>query len=309
MSAWPTGLAEVLGTCAGTFGVGPIMGRERLAEVRQTGFVWTRRPGVLCLATTKHYVDIALGNDAVTGIILPSSLKAVPGISRAIIVADKPDELYHYLHACQSFPGGASDEIEVDPSARIDPSAMLRGRVSIGPDSVVGPRVVIDGPAFIGARVHIEAGVIVGCDGLYAKEVAGRRCHVPHFGGVWIGDDAFLHAGAVIVRSAIHGECTSVGRGTHIGVLSNIGHDVTVGEDATISSNVVIAGRAVVGAAAWIGASATISNRVRIGDGSEVRLGAAVVQDVPDGGDVSGNFAMPHAKNMKRYLKGLRDDA
>ena len=43
---------------------------------------------------------------------------------------------------------------------------------------------------------------------------------------------------------------------------------------------------------------------VRIGEGAEVRLGAVVIRDVPDGGDVSGNFARGHAGNMKRYLKG-----
>ena len=48
---------------------------------------------------------------------------------------------------------------------------------------------------------------------------------------------------------------------------------------------------------------------LRIGDDAEVRIGAVVIQDVPDGGDVSGNFARGHAGNMKRYLKESRDEA
>lgn len=309
MSAWPTGLAGMLEECAGAFGIDRIHAREQLAAVRQTGFVWTRQPGVLCLAATKRYLEIAVGNESVAGIILPKSLIGDPDSSRAMIFADKPDELYHYLHARQSFSIDDGDVADVDPSARVDASAIVRGRVRIGPGSVIGARVVIAGPAVVGARVHVEAGAIIGCDGLYAKRIGGRRCHVPHFGGVEIGDDAFVHAGAVIVRSAIRNECTRVGRGAHVGVLSNIGHDVSIGDEATISSNVVIAGRAVVGSGAWIGASATVSNMIRVGDGAEVRLGAVVVQDVPENGDVSGNFAAPHARNMKRYLKGLRDDA
>ena len=93
------------------------------------------------------------------------------------------------------------------------------------------------------------------------------------------------------------------------GGFDAFGHDVEVGDGATISSNVVVAGRARIGARAWIGASATISNAVCIGDGAEVRLGSVVIQDVADGGDVSGNFARGHAGNMKRYLKELRDGA
>jgi UDP-3-O-[3-hydroxymyristoyl] glucosamine N-acyltransferase len=189
----------------------------------------------------------------------------------------------------------------------LDPSAVLRGDVSIGAGSSIGPRVVLDGPVRIGVNVRIEAGTVIGCDGLYAKRVAGKRLHIPHFGGVDIGDEACIHAGAVLVRSAVRGEATRIGRGAHIGVMCNIGHDVEVGDEATVSSNVVVAGRARIGARAWVGASATISNMVRIGDGAEVRIGAVVIQDVPDGGDVSGNFARGHAGNMKRYLKELRD--
>jgi UDP-3-O-[3-hydroxymyristoyl] glucosamine N-acyltransferase len=81
---------------------------------------------------------------------------------------------------------------------------------------------------------------------------------------------------------------------------------VTVGEGATISSNVVVAGRARIGAQAWIGASATISNMVSIGERAEVRVGAVVLQDVPAGGDVSGNFARPHAANLRRFLEEVR---
>ena len=90
--------------------------------------------------------------------------------------------------------------------------------------------------------------------------------------------------------------------------MCNVGHDVEIGEEASISSNVVIAGRARIGKRTWIGASATISNMVRIGDDAEVRIGAVVIQDVADGGDVSGNFARKHAGNIKRYLKEVRDE-
>ena len=67
----------------------------------------------------------------------------------------------------------------------------------------------------IGAGVRIEAGAILGCEGLYAKKIAGERIHIPHFGGVDVGDDAFIHAGAIVVRSAVRGEATRVGRRAH----------------------------------------------------------------------------------------------
>jgi UDP-3-O-[3-hydroxymyristoyl] glucosamine N-acyltransferase len=308
MTAWDGGLADALAATDGAFGIREpdADARQALGRALQTGFVWTRRQGVVCLAADKRYLAMALDNPSVVAVIVPTALAGADPRGRALVVAERPDELYHHLHAAQRFAESVAKP-EIDPSASVDASAVLRGDVRIGAGSGIGPRVVLDGPVRIGANVRIEAGAILGCEGLYAKRVAGMRMHVPHFGGVDVGDGAYVHAGAIVVRSAIHGEATRIGRGAHVGVLSNIGHDVDLGEDATVSSNVVVAGRARIGARAWIGASATISNMVRIGDDAEVRIGAVVIQDVPGGGDVSGNFARGHAGNMKRYLKDLRD--
>jgi UDP-3-O-[3-hydroxymyristoyl] glucosamine N-acyltransferase len=310
MTAWEGGLAHALAAARDAFGIGaPASGtRQALDQARQTGFVWTRQPGVVCLAADKRYLAMALDNPSVVAVIVPAALAGVDPKGRAMIVAERPDELYHHLHAAQRFPESVTGP-EVDSSASLDPSAVLRGDVRIGAGSSIGPRVVLDGPLRIGANVRIEAGAILGCDGLYAKDVAGKRLHMPHFGGVDVGDGAFIHAAAVIVRSAIRGEATRIGRDARVGVMTNVGHDVEIGDGATISSNVVVAGRARIGARAWIGASATISNMVRVGDEAEVRIGAVVIQDVPNGGDVSGNFARSHAGNMKRYLKESRDEA
>jgi len=308
MSGWSTTLPRQLDQVSEAFGIAEIRSPGMLESVRQTGFVWTARPGVVCLAVNRKYIAIARDNPDVVAIITPPALAARETVEgKAMVVCDKADQLYHHLHLNQ-LPEPERDDIEVDDTAFIDASAVLRGRVRIGSGAHVGPRVVINGPVEIGRDVRIDAGAIVGCEGLYAKVILGVRRHVPHFGGVIVGDGAFIHAGAVIVRSAVSGEATRIGKHAHVGILGNIGHDVQVGEAATISSNVVIAGRATIGARTWIGASATVSNMVVIGDGAEVRLGAVVIQDVPAGGDVSGNFALPHGRNMKRFLKDNRDE-
>lgn len=307
MSAWDGGLRQILSAQADAFGIRQPCpaAHGALDAARQTGFVWTRQAGVACLAADRRFLRIALDNPSVVAIVVPTSLAETDAGERALIVAELPDELYHHLHAAQRFAETATT-MQVDASAQVDPSAIIRGDVRIDAGASVGPRAVVDGPVRIRAGARIEAGAIIGCEGLYAKQVLGSRIHIPHFGGVDIGEGAYVHAGAVIVRSAVRGEATRIGPRAHIGALSNIGHDTEIGEGATISSNVVVAGRARVGARAWIGASATISNMVRIGDGAEVRIGAVVVQDVPDGGDVSGNFARSHARNMKEYLTNAR---
>lgn len=309
MPDWLDKLQHALDQHGGAFGLVEVRDPAHLAGARQTGFVWTRQPGVVCLAADRRYFAMARDNPDVVAILAPPAVAAgevVPG--KSVIVAAAADQAYHHLHLLQA-PPEAGAEPELDPTAQVDASAALRGAVRVGAGVRIGPRVVIEGPADIGAGARIDAGAILGCDGLYTKDVLGERVHIPHFGGVDIGPRAHVHGGAVIVRSAVRGEATRIGAGAHVGVLTNIGHDVEVGEAATISSNCVVAGRARIGARCWIGASVSISNAVSIGQGARVRIGAVVVQDVPAGGEVSGNFAQPHARNIKRYLRELRDGA
>jgi UDP-3-O-[3-hydroxymyristoyl] glucosamine N-acyltransferase len=301
--AWPAGLGEILRELGADFGGIEMRGAEYLLDARQTGFVWTRRQGIVCLAANRQYLAHACANDDVRVIIAPptTAAEAKPE-GKALIACERAEELYLYLHMMQQAETGSLTP-EIDSSARIDNSAVLRGDVRVGPHVSIGPHASVCGPVRIARDTCIEAGAIVGCEGLYAKEVRGRRQHIPHFGGVDIGASVFIHAGAVIARSAIHGEATLIGQAAHIGIAANIGHDAVIGEAATLSSHCVIAGRAHIGARAWIGASATVSNAVRIGNEARVRLGAVVIRNVPDGADVSGNFAEPHAGHMRRFLK------
>lgn len=308
MSGWSTAVPQLFEQAADAFGIIELRHPERLAAVRQTGFVWTARAGVVCLAMNRGYLRIARQNPDVVAVIVPPALAARETLEGAALIAcEKADELYHHLHMTQLVDADA-DDIQVDANAVVDPSAVLRGRVRVAAEARIGPRVVISGPVEIGRGVRVDPGAVVGCDGLYAKRILGVRQAMPHFGGVLLDEGVHVHAGAVVARSAIRGEVTRIAKAAHVGILSNVGHDVQVGESATISSNVVIAGRATIGARAWIGASATISNMVSIGNDAEVRLGSVVIQDVPAGSDVSGNFASTHARNMKRYLRESRNE-
>lgn len=309
MSAWSEKLRQVLDRGHGDFGIVEIRNPARLEDARQTGFVWTRQPGVVCLAANRAWFAQARDNHDVVAIIAPPAVAGRElADDKAVVVCEQPDQLYHFLHATQP-AASAEDALDIDGEAFVDTSAVLRGAVRIEAGVRVGPRVVINGPVVVRHDARIDAGAIIGCEGLYAKLVLGSRLHMPHYGGIEIGAGAFIHAGAVIVRSAVKGEATRIGERAHVGVMTNVGHDVEIGEAATISSNCVLAGRARIGARAWIGASVSISNMVEIGEDAEIRIGAVVIQDVPANGEVSGNFAIPHARNMKRFLKDGRHGA
>jgi UDP-3-O-[3-hydroxymyristoyl] glucosamine N-acyltransferase len=305
---WASGIAGMLNDLQDRLRVVDIRNRDRLEEACQTGFVWTRRPGVVCLAVNRHYFRLASGNPDVAVIIAPPEVvEREAEQDKAVVATTDPDGLYHYLHMAQAFEDAGTGP-RIHDTAEIHDSAVLRGQVTVEEGVRIGPRAVIDGPIHIARGVVIESGAIVGCEGLYAKTVLGKRCHIPHFGGIDIGENAYIYAGAILVRSAIRGECTRIGERAHIGIRSTIGHDAMIDDEVTISSNVLVAGRARIGARAWIGASATISNTIAVGEDSKVRIGAVVVRDVPAGSDVSGNLARDHKKVMRKYMNEVRSE-
>lgn len=308
MSGWSEKLRQVLERGREDFGIGEVRNPLRLNDARQTGFVWTQQPGVVCMAANRAWFAQARENPDIVAIIAPPPVAdREQAAGKAVIVCEQADQLYHFLHATQP-AATAEDALDIDSTASIDPSAVLRGVVRVEAGVRIGPRAVISGPVVIRHDARIDAGAIIGCEGLYAKLVLGSRLHMPHYGGIEIGAGAFIHAGAVIVRSAVKGEATRIGERAHVGVMTNVGHDSEICEAATVSSNCVIAGRVRIGARAWIGASVSISNMVDIGDDAEIRIGAVVIRDVPAGGEVSGNFAREHSRNMRRYLQEVRDE-
>ena len=130
----------------------------------------------------------------------------------------------------------------------------------------------------------------------------GSPVVVAHAGGVTIGREVVILAGAVVAKSLYHSP-TEIGDFCQIGILTNIGHGARLGTRCVVSGNCVVAGRVRVGDGAWIGASSAIAQGLRIGAGARVHLGSVVVRDVAPNESVSGNFAIAHAAHA-RSLRG-----
>ncbi|MAT15077.1 MAG: hypothetical protein CMJ46_07380, partial [Planctomyces sp.] len=131
----------------------------------------------------------------------------------------------------------------------------------------------------------------------------GSHQHIRHYGGVHIGEQCLIHAGAKIARSAIFQSVTRIENEVSVGVEAVVGHDCHVERNTVIASTAAILGRAHVEESCWIGAGSLIGNSCRIGHHSSVKLGAVVVQDLEPHSDVSGNFAREHHRTLRDLLK------
>jgi UDP-3-O-[3-hydroxymyristoyl] glucosamine N-acyltransferase len=291
-------------------GLRSIRNRAAVDRSIRTGFPWSRGPLALCYAANWHLFSQACGNPDISAVITNTdTLDHAAGLldeAKGVILCRAPDQLFYWLHN-QAIHQRASHleawPSRIDSSATVSPSAVIAPTgVVVGARAEIGPLCVVYENSVIGDGTILHAACVIGAPGVFSKSLYGTRVHVRHFGGVQIGRDAVLHAGVHVARAVAFGESTTVGDQTHLGPRTSVGHDAVVGAGVLIAANVVLAWRAVVGEGAWLGAGAIVSNAITVGAEARVNLGAVVVADVPAGAAVSGNFAIDHARHLKRYL-------
>jgi len=292
------------------FGISEILNPECLASARATAFTWAERPGRICLGLNRKYFDEAAANPNIVAIVAPkTAMSAPPAAGKAVILAEKADELFYAIHnaAIHEREKGPAPKREIHPSAKLAPDVKLYGDdIRIGANTEIREACLLIGPLDIGPDCLIMPGVMLGTDGMFSKRILGRKQHVRHFGGVKIGRNTVVHAGSNVSRSVNHGEYTTLGDDVNVGIGVNVGHDSTVGDGSELSGRVMLAGRVTVGRECWLGAAAVLSNAITVGDKAKVRIGAVVVEDVPAGADVSGNFASDHTARLRAMMQAKR---
>ena len=290
---------------ASTFGVTEVRNPAHLQRARLTSFTWSQQRGTICLAADKNYYRQAADNPHVAVIICPQTAIARQLSDKTVIVAARYAELFYAVHngavhkLIDDWPVRAP---RIAPTAHVARSAIVGPEVSIGENCTIGERCLLIGPVEIGDDCVIHPYVTIGTDGLFSKKLFDTKIHIQHFGGVRIGRNCAIHAGSNVARSVNFSEWTDIGDDVRIGIHVNIGHDCKLTHDIDISGNVMLAGRVTVGEGAWLGAAAVVSNAIHIGNGARVRLGSVVIEDVPEGADVSGNFAVDHMRRLRQHL-------
>ena len=170
----------------------------------------------------------------------------------------------------------------------------------IGDNVVVGENAVIRSNVRIGDGSRIDAGCVIGCDGLLYLPGPPPE-HIVHGGGVEIGNNVTILARSVVVSSVHDSFFTTIGNNTIIRLGKNIGHEAIVEENCVLSRNSKVARGAVIHAGTWLGAGAIIREYVSVGEGASVKIGSVVIDDVAAKAAVSGPFARDHQLNLLEY--------
>jgi UDP-3-O-[3-hydroxymyristoyl] glucosamine N-acyltransferase len=196
------------------------------------------------------------------------------------------------------------EESGIHPTAVVEPGARLGAHVSVGAYARIGPDVTIgdgtaigsgvalEGRVVIGRRCRIKPNAVIGAPGFgFERDEEGVPVHFPHVGSVEIGDEVWIGSCSTVERAALG--VTRILAGVKVDDLVQIGHNTTVGENTLVMANVVLCGGAVVEEGCWISPNSVIKQKVRIGRGATVGLGAVVLKDVAEGSVVAGAPARP----------------
>jgi len=186
---------------------------------------------------------------------------------------------------------------KIDPTARIEPGAVIGQNASIGPYCVIGAHVEIGDGCKLLAHVHIAGHTTIDPRTvIYPFASLGTPPQsVKYRGGptrLVIGADCEIREG-VTVNTGTEDDrgVTEIGDRCWLMVGSHIGHDCKVGNDVIFANNVVLGGHVTIGDFAVFGGQAAVRQFVRVGEGAMVVGLSGVRADVIPFGLVQGPLA------------------
>lgn len=276
------------------------------AEFAQTQFANTDYPNSLCFAKGK-YLAVANENPNITAIVTTPDLASEVVAGKGLVVADDPEQLFYELHTQLTKHHAMRPALTpgIAKSAHIHPTAVIDAYCQIGANVEVGPGAVIAAGSLLEDGVVVGPNAVVGADGHFFKRFGDNLVPVAHAGGVWLKAGSHVLAAAVVSKS-LHTDFTIIGSQSVVSVKSHVGHGCVIGDRTIIAGATQISGYTQIGDDGWIGPGVTVGNLLKIGNKVSIEAGSVLVESLPDGARVSGNYAVSHSINMMEYARKRR---
>lgn len=192
-----------------------------------------------------------------------------------------------------------SRDAQIGQDVKIAPFCVIGRDVVIGDRCEIGAGTVIRDHVRIGRDVIIKEHCVIGTEDadIYRPENGACRT-LPHLAGTVIEDGCLLLAGAVLAAGDTR--TTVLGRGSMIGMVGDVGHNCRIGEETLISGKASVSGHCQVGTHTYVAPMSVTTNRIRVGDGAYLGIGAVAIRDVPEGEKQFGNPARKVLEIKKR---------
>lgn len=239
---------------------------------------------ILSYVTDLSYYDTVKRNHAIAALVLTEEcfLKYKELDYLSFIISDSPEKVFYDIHE-YLLQNGYYEKYDFDSeigNAQISDTAVIEKGVRIGNGVKIGANTVVRRGTVIEDNCIIGCNSTIGSEGFQVLRIDGKNRKIPHAGGVLIRNGAVIGDNTCICNSLFEGE-VYVGAGAMIDNLVYIGHNLYIGENAVVTAHVILCGSAIIEDDAWIAPNASVLNRICVGKGAKVGLGAVVTKDVP----------------------------
>ena len=194
----------------------------------------------------------------------------------------------------------------IDPSAKIDPAAILAADVEVGPWTSIGAGVEIGAGSRIGSHTVIKGPTRIGRDNcVFSFCSLGDDPQDKKFSGsgesrLEIGDGNTIREYCSINRGTPQGGgVTRLGDDNWLMAYCHIAHDCKVGNHTVFANNATLAGHVEIQDYVILGGFTGVHQFCRMGESSFSAIAAAIVRDVPPYVIVNGNSAEPRSINRE----------
>lgn len=170
-------------------------------------------------------------------------------------------------------------EALIDETAYIDAGCVI-GKAKIGKYTIIRANVCIYDDTSIGDNCIIQAGTVIGTDGLGCnREDDGTLIKFPHLGGVIIGNNVEIGANCHIARGALSN--TIISDGCKLNGMCFIAHNCVLEKNVWITGSTMLSGSTHVGANTTIYSNVVVREQTNIGEYAVIGMGSVVTKHVP----------------------------
>src|SRR5881409_591076 len=194
-------------------------------------------------------------------------------------------------------------DVQIHPTAIVDPRAEINAGTTIGPYCVIAADVVLGQNGWLQQHVTLCGPMRAGArNKFYAYCSIGQQTQDLKYQGeptyLEIGDENTFREFVTVNRSTTNEGKTRVGNSGNFLAYSHIGHDCTVGDNVVFSNNGTLAGHVQVGDHAVMGGLTAVHQFCRIGRFAITGGCSKIVQDVPPFMIADGNPARVRGINQ-----------
>lgn len=220
------------------------------------------------------------------------------------VISKNPRETFALIVArlFRYFEDYWNDYLTLDEAKACFPDSSLMNNVSVHKTSHIGnncmlfPGVVIGPNVKLGNNVIVKPNSVIGFPGFgQHKDAKKNNQHLPHVGGVIIGNSVEIGSLSTICAGTIHPtvikDCVFIDDHVHVS------HNCVIQENVQVAAHAELSGSVVVEKDVWVSPNVSVVNGVVIGQNAFVGIGSCVTKPVLRDTNVAGN---PARKLLKK---------